>query len=134
MILNKKFRNYLCYSVLILVSNFIYFKTMADETNVYCANINKNWFLLSNGNVKVHGTWHRKKVKGALFQIFFIIEGGINEVIRLQNECKKEFGEEYIFAQPINNRSYSWHTFAIDENNIIPGFFSYQLNLPARIK
>ncbi|WP_186647376.1 hypothetical protein [Fluviispira vulneris] len=106
--------------------------TSPDEARVYCSSANKEWAYLGNGNVKVTGTWKQQKVRN-FYKIYFIIDGGESTIFQLQRACKNEFGEDFIFAQPDNPRTNSWHTFAINDNIMALGHYLLQLSSPGRL-
>ncbi len=100
-------------------------KIFADETYVYCSTIKKQWNWLNNKSVKVSGEWKVKELKNIRFIRYFKIDGGVNFVKELQNLCKNEFGQHYLYAQPAKSALEDWYVFGYEDGSLEPGINTY---------
>lgn len=99
-------------------------KVLADETYVICANQNKNWEWLEKGNIKVRGTWKLNIIKNGFYN-HFILDERIVKYSSLTSQCIREFGSDYIYAQPSNHAFSNWTPFSLDDKQILPGHISF---------
>lgn len=102
-------------------SKSVYAKSTAF---VYCADENKNWYWLNSGKVKINGDWQLKFINLITYIIYFKIDGGIEKLNELKQECKSEFGNNFKFAQAANDESDGWYPIGISNNNVIQGHYS----------
>lgn len=112
--------NFYLFCSILYLNNFAF----ADETYVYCSDENKNWNWLSNGTVKVQGYWNTNTLRNGLYFDIFIIKNGLDEIVSLKNKCIEEFGANYIYAQPADNRFQRWSLFALNDSHFVTGIFT----------
>ena len=124
---------------LILISIIFFFekRIYADNTYVFCATEERKWEWLKVDNkyVSVSGEWKESEIsfknldtnKSFYFSYFNIIDNKYN-LISLEKECQKKFGNDYIFAQPANYRfDNNWNLFGSNKDNLGSGFVTYCL-------
>jgi hypothetical protein len=101
----------------VFVVNNIY----ADTTYVFCATKDRKWeWLKVEGNyVYVNGDWKSSMINSTKFYYFKISDDV--KVEDLQKQCIQNLGSSYIYAQPANNSSRTWHIFGRDEQNLADG-------------
>ncbi|WP_186649061.1 hypothetical protein [Fluviispira vulneris] len=93
-------------------------KAYARNAFVYCATNTGHWKWLNRKNVIVSGHWKKRKISYLVYQGYFVIDGGINAILDLQEQCIREFGADYKYAQPASNSFSGWYLFG-DENGFI---------------
>jgi hypothetical protein len=91
----------------------------ANYTYIICADKSKNWDWL-DGSI-VDGIWIKKHVKGNFFSRSFLLEGGINHYKILREECKNQFGNQFIYPQPSFYSFSNWSVFTDKEGVKFPG-------------
>ena len=101
-------------------------KISATEALVYCSDKNKNWRWLNNGKKIVKGSWGIKNLNNDIYFIYFILDNGSIELEDLKSKCIKEFGNEFIYAQPFNPYSNLWIPFSLNNNQIMGGHITLQ--------
>ncbi len=114
----------------ILFSSLFFFenKTYAVETYVYCADENGKWYWLSGGTIKVSGYWDTASIRRGMYFNYFVITNGLDEVKALRDKCTKEFGTNYIYAQPADSSLQRWSLFAIDDDTFVKGIVTFLSN------
>ena len=110
------------------LSGFIINCTYGATTYVFCANRNKQWRWLNSDSeyVSVSGEWKIMALKGFVYQYFELDNVASAEI--LQEKCKDQFGDSYIYAQPANSFADQWYGFGVKGCILYSGFFKYCLN------
>ncbi len=105
-----------------------------SSTNIFCADQKYNWEWLKENNkfIEVSGEWITYEYQENPHKIssvtYFKISGGIEKIKDLRKKCREKFGEEYIFAQPANNRFFMWYLLGTEDELAGPGnFYVYNI-------
>ncbi|APJ03095.1 hypothetical protein [Silvanigrella aquatica] len=113
------------YNLIFIILFFSKNAMSSVETSVICADKDKNWQWLSNGNQRVSGIWGIAQTNHFYSYYYFLPEGGIDKIKELKNECIQQFGINFIYPQPSDHYFQNWSVFATDKKNIYPGHVSF---------
>ncbi|APJ03110.1 hypothetical protein [Silvanigrella aquatica] len=116
------YKNLIIINTLFISFFLINFKISATESYVICANSNKYWHWLSEGNIKVQGKWFKKKLSHITFYKIFILDNGEEQYNLLKKDCIQQFGEYFQYPHPSDGLLSAWAVFAIDVSNLKDGF------------
>ncbi|WP_186649059.1 hypothetical protein [Fluviispira vulneris] len=105
-------------------------KIYAKEAYVYCSTKDRHWHWLENKSVNVSGEWVYIYLEPTKYYQFFKVNAGKDLVIDLKNRCKKEFGQDFIYAQPAEYATDYWHVFGYADNSLEPGIYDYLGDFP----
>ncbi|APJ04477.1 hypothetical protein [Silvanigrella aquatica] len=105
-----------------------------NSAYVYCADENKNWHWLDDGETKIEGQWLKFSIeKNSLtYTYYFIVGDSLDKIENLRKECQKKFGKEFHYAQPATINTLGWYRFATHNLITAPGHISYGTNVPRR--
>ncbi|WP_397600792.1 hypothetical protein [Silvanigrella sp.] len=112
----KWIKIFLLLNICIFIVSHIY----ADTKYVICASVEKswNWLLINNQyvlvSVEIQG--HYENINEDIYSIVYYFTIPREKAEEFKNECLKQFGPSYRYAQVADNRYSEWILFGNEEN------------------
>lgn len=108
---------------LIILISFVLFcnnkPSFASYTYIICADKHKNWNWLEG--IISDGFWIKKHIKSNFFSNHYVLKEGIEYYKFLREECKNQFGNDFIYPQPSLHSFSNWTVFTDKDGNKFPG-------------